>query len=410
MNEIKPIASANPLNVVRSIPTLHIPLDKIVARDDAEDDPIFTSRYVAFLRGATNVHYTRMSISRIRRGFWRPSKNGFELIEEIIRKNDIDSIKNLITSGTRLSLHIYENPNKNDDFPYVCADDTPIHAAYEDLGIPVVPVVLMGKPRDLEESAITVRSIPRGDKDYISLIEGATPVRSGGFHNFLESDEISLSNALSTLEIEIEKTKSDLKGFHKPARDANHYHHSLHSVLVRAKEHVESIRLLVDNGKLMVATSLLRPLHELALVFYIDWLMPMHIYQYLQLASVMSSEKWDAECEKERKRNVSEGVLKTDANRIKIAHLKAFKLCSVVSEKARIFPLGEEYHRSIYSFLSDMIHHDFNMTARYIDTLDHGDDMVFNGNVEHTIRHVAHATISCILSRIRSDIGSASGA
>ncbi|MFL9854362.1 hypothetical protein PQR72_01305 [Paraburkholderia madseniana] len=410
MKEIKPIASANPFNVVRSIPTFQIPPNKIIVRDDVENDPIFTSRYVAFLSGKTNVHYTRMSISRIRRGFWRSAKSEFELIEETIRNNDVDSIKDLITSGIRLSLHIYENPNKNDDFSYVCADDTPIHVAYEELGISVVPVVLMGKPRDLEESAITIRSIPRGDKDYISLIEGATPVRLNGFHNFLKSEEISLSDALSKLEIEVEKTKNDLRVFHKPARDANHYHHSLHSVLVRAKEHVESIRLLVDNGKLMVATSLLRPLHELALTFYIDWLMPMHMYQYLQLASVMSSDKWDVECEKRRKRNVSEGVLKADANRIKIAHLKAFRFCSVVAEKARIFPLGEEYHKSIYSFLSDMVHHDFSMTARYIDTLDHGDNMVFNENVEHTIRHVAHATISCILSRIRSDIGSAAGA
>ncbi|WP_265922984.1 DUF5677 domain-containing protein [Cupriavidus nantongensis] len=405
MQSIEPISSADPLKVIRSLPLIDIPINKITTRDVIQTDPIFESRYRAFLSGRTNVHYTRMPLSQIRRGFWRAHDGGFILIEEEVERRGIEELKALISFGNRPALFIYENPNSDDSFSYVCTDDLPVHAAYEDLGISVVPAVLMGKPRKLEETAVAIRSICRGPEGPIHLIEGVTPVEQSSFHDLLQSSDLSVSESLARLASEIELTKIDIRTFHKQGKEAYHYHHSLYSVLVRAKEQIDSIRLLIDDGKLLVATSLLRPLHELALTFYIDWLMPTHMYQYLQIASIMSLNEWETACEKDKKKHISEGMSKSDANRIKCAHIMAFRLCSIVAEKVRFFPFGEEYHRSIYSFLSDMVHHDFSMTARYIDALDHGDDVVFNGNVAHTIRHVAHATVSAILSRIRADIG-----
>lgn len=402
---LAPIASSDPLKVIRSVPLVEIPLDKIVIRNDIPDDPIFQSRYIAFLEGRTNVHYTRISLSRIRRGFWRPCTTGFELIEEDLNISHVESIKTLISSGNRLALFIYENPNKNDNYSYICTDDIPVHAAYDELGISIVPVVLMGKPKNLEESAFTVRSISAGRKGITASIEGATPTLRDSFKDILQSQNLSLSDTLSNLSHEIEKTKIDLKLFHKNSSNTIHYHHSLYSVLVRAKEQIESIRIIADMENLMVAASLLRPLHELALVFYIDWLMPMHVYKYLQLSSLISQSEWEKRCETERKRLISDGTTKTDAARITSANIWMFRLCNIVSEKARIFPYGDEYHKGVYSFLSDMVHHDFSMTARYVDTLEHGDNSVFIGNVSKTISHIAHGTISLIVSRIRSDIG-----
>ncbi|UVE69794.1 hypothetical protein L2Y90_24070 [Burkholderia pyrrocinia] len=402
---LAPIASSDPLKVIRSTPLVEIPLNKITIRDDIPDDPIFDSMYIAFLRGKTNVHYTRVSISKIRRGFWQPCASGFNLIEENIERKNINYIKSLISSGNRLSLFIYENQNKTDNYQYICSDDLPVHAAYEELGITVVPVVLMGKPKNLEESAFTVRSIPVGNGEVTASVEGATPVLRDSFQNILQSPNLPLSDALLGLSKEIERTKIDLRLFHKNSSDAIHYHHSLYSVLVRAKEQIDSIRIISENGNLMVAASLLRPLHELALVFYIDWLMPSHIYKYLQLTSLMSLNEWEKRCEAERKGLISSGTSKNSAARIKSANVNMFRLCSTVSEKARIFPYGNEYHKGIYSFLSDMIHHDFSMTARYLDTMEHGDNSVFIGNVSKTIQHIAHGTISLIISRIRSDIG-----
>ncbi|WP_155629142.1 DUF5677 domain-containing protein [Burkholderia cepacia] len=402
---LAPIASSDPLKVIRSAPLVKIPLNKIAIRNDVPDDPIFDSRYTAFLQGRTNVHYTRASLSRIRRGFWQPCASGFNLIEENIERRNINYVKSIILSGNRLSLFVYENPNKTDNYQYVCSDDLPVHAAYEELGITVVPIVLMGKPKNLEESAFTVRSIQIGNNEVTASVEGTTPVLRDSFPNILQSPHLKLSDALLRLSNEIERTKIDLRLFHKNSDDTIHYHHSLYSVLVRAKEQIDSIRIISENGNLMVAASLLRPLHELALVFYIDWLMPTHIYKYLQLTSLMSQNEWEKRCEAERKRLTLNGTSKNNAARIKSSNINLFRLCSTVSEKARIFPYGDEYHKGIYSFLSDMIHHDFSMTARYLDTMEHGDNSVFIGDVSKTIQHIAHGTISLIISRIRSDIG-----
>lgn len=405
MQSISPISSSNPLKIIRSLPLIEIPSNLISIRDDIPEDPIFESKYAAFVEGRTNVHHTRMSISCIRKGFWRSHALGFDLVEERVRRDDIEHVKGMIWFGNRPALFIYENPNKGDSFSYVCTDDIPVHAAYEELGISMVPVVLMGKPRNLQESAVTVKAIPIHGKGHIELIDGTTTVEQKTFKNLLHVSNISLSETLSILVAKIEKVKNRLKDFHKPANTTYHYHQSLYSVLVRTKEQVESIKLLADSGKLLVAASLLRPLHELALTFYIDWLMPTHMYRYLQFASVMSLDKWKDFCEKEKRQRISEGVSKSDANKIVASHTKAFALCSGVVEKARIFPFGENYHKRIYSLLSDIVHHDFSMTARYADTLDHGDDMVFNGNLAQTISRVAHATVSSILTRVQSDTG-----
>jgi len=134
MQSISPISSSNPLKIIRSLPLIEIPSNLISIRDDIPEDPIFESKYAAFVEGRTNVHHTRMSISCIRKGFWRSHALGFDLVEERVRRDDIEHVKGMIWFGNRPALFIYENPNKGDSFSYVCTDDIPVHAAYEELG------------------------------------------------------------------------------------------------------------------------------------------------------------------------------------------------------------------------------------------------------------------------------------
>lgn len=80
-------------------------------------------------------------------------------------------------------------------------------------------------------------------------------------------------------------------------------------------------------------------------------------------------------------------------------------LASKVSEKARIFPFGEEHHQDVYSFLSKIAHHDFSMTARYTHTLEHGDESVFNEDIISTSIYCADFFVAAIIARIIDDVG-----
>lgn len=406
-----PQLSANPLQLVRELPTSLIPLDQIKAPEGVSHDEIFHSRYVAFLKGKVPIHETRISLVHIRRGMWKRTGVDWVLSDDLsTNSTNVKYVIGLIRLGSRPVLHLYENPNPTDDKRYVCTDDTVAHAAYELLGISKVPVALMAKPRDLEESCLSIRCFPRKGEAAIPLMDGTVAVAHDTAPSILGSTRHDTRSSLRRLIAAIGELKGSLRSFHQPGAAALHYHHTLYSVLLRAEECLDSICLLIDANRPLIAAGLLRSLHELALIFYVDWLAPGHTYRYLQMASVTSEKDWAAQCEVWRKRDIAAGTSIVDAKNIKDAHMRAFRLCCVVGERARLFPLGERFQRDIYSFLSDVIHHDFSMTARYTHTLDHGDEAVYHTDATKTIVHVADLLVGAIVSRIRADIGASTGA
>ncbi|WP_197388469.1 hypothetical protein [Ralstonia pseudosolanacearum] len=405
MHTPPPELSANPLTLVRSLPTKLIPLDQIGTREGIITDEIFRSKYAAFLLGKAPIHETRVSLSTIRRGFWKKAQSGWNLIEDPIPVADLDHIIDMIRLGDRPALHLYENPNPADGKKLVCADDAALHAAYEKLGISKVPAVLMAKPRDLEESCLSVRYFPCKGKPHVSLLDGFVPVAHETAPSILGKKKPPIKECLDQLSLALAETMALLKRFHRPGATKLHYHHTLYSVLLRASECIDSMRLLVISGKQLAAAGLLRSLYELTLVFYVDWLSPGHVYRYLQMASVISEKEWEATRENWNKSYVSKGASPIEAKNIKDAHMRAFRLGRVIGERARLFPLGEKFQRDVYSFLSDVVHHDFSMTARYTHTLDHGDEAIYHEDVVQTIAHLADILVAAMVSRIRDDIG-----
>jgi hypothetical protein len=400
-----PQLSANPLQLVRQLPTSLVPLDQLKAPEGVSEDEIFLSKYVAFLRGKVPLHETRASLSTIRRGLWKRDGDNWTLVDDLSLQADVDHVVDLIRLGSRPVLYLYENPNPGDDKRFVCTDDTVVHAAYERLGISKVPVVVMAKPRDLEESSLSIRCFPRKGKDPVVLLDGTVSVTHQTVPSILGSERGEPADSLNALLAAIGQVKRALKSFHKPGATALHYHHTLYSVLLRAEECVDSMRLLIAANRPLIAAGLLRSLHDLALVFYVDWLAPGHTYRYLQMASVTTEKDWEARCEAWRKEAIADGTPLIDAKNIKDAHMRAFRLCCIVGERARLFPLGERLQRDVYSFLSDVVHHDFSMTARYTHTLDHGDEAVYHTDATRTIVHVADILVAAIVSRISDDIG-----
>lgn len=404
---LSPEFSANPLALVRSLPTEMIPIDQIKVPEGLPTDEIFLAKYKAFLLGRSPVHETRVPLAEIRRGFWKKTDGKWVLMCEHQDAEHIEDALRMVRLGSRPVLHLYENPNSDDTFRYVCTDDAVMHAAYERLGIAKVPVALMAKPRDLAESCISVRNYPRGKRQHIALIDGFVPVTSKLVPSVLGSRKLDLPVSLRLLLLALASTKQALKSFHAPGSTTLHYHHTLYSVLLRAEDCVESMRLLLEAGKPLAAAGLLRSLHELVLVFYVDWLAPGQTYRYLQLASVMTEAKWFDSCEQGVREDIANGATPIEANNIRDAQMRGFRLGSVVGERARLLPLGEEFQRSIYSFLSEVIHHDFSMTARYAFTLDHGDEAIYHEDATRTIIHVSDVLVGAIVSRVQDDIGQA---
>ncbi len=406
MSGTPPPLNSNPLALIRALPTRRVRLDQIAIPEGLAHDEIFLSRYTAFLSGKVPTHETRISLDRIRRGFWKQDAGKWALQCDPVSEAKLEYAIELIRLGDRPALHLYDNPNPDDPRRFVCADDVTSHAAYEKLGIAKVPVVLMAKPRNLEESCLSVRCFRRGKmKETVPLSDGVVPFMPDFVPSILGTIKPQIGECLNQLLAALGETKNAIKQFHQAGATTLHYHHTLYSIILRAEDCVASIRMLLEAKKPLTAAGLLRSLYELALVFYVDWLAPGHTYRYLQMASVMSEKDWEARCEEWRKSDIAAGASILEAKNIRDAHMRAFRLACMVGEKARLFPLGEKFQREIYSFLSDVIHHDFSMTARYTHTLDHGDEVVYNEDAMNTIVHVTDLLVAAMVSRIRDDIG-----
>ncbi|THF63290.1 DUF5677 domain-containing protein [Pseudothauera rhizosphaerae] len=397
--------SANPLALIRGLPTKKIPLDQIVTKEGAVTDEIFLNKYLGYLKGKVTIYATRMPLSRIRPGFWRPSNPGFEYICDNVTDDDVRFMEDLIRLGDRSALHVYPNPNKADPFDFVCPDDVASYRAYESLGIRTPPVILIGKPESLDESGIGIRQYKCTYNPLTSHMDGIVSVTHKMVPSILGTNRPDHASALARLIETVQTTKEKVKNFHRGGVTTLHYHHTLYSVLLRAQETLEAIKLLSGHGLHLNAASLVRTLYELALTFYVDWIAPTQMYRYLQISAVMSEKEWEKYCDETYHEQVKAGLSAYDAKRLKDAKMFGFRLVSVVAEKARLFPLGLEHHKDLYSFLSDITHHDFSMTARYTNTLEHGDESVFNEDAASTTIYCADLFTAAIVARVLDDIG-----
>jgi len=363
------------------------------------------SLYKAFLIGRAPAHNTRIALTSIRAGFWSTKGNAFELVIDDVPQDNVEYVMDMVRLGDRPALHVYESPNKADQFRFVCPDDVALHAAYSILGVTAVPAVLFGKPRGLIESCISTRSLKAGSQERISLCESISPATRTMVPTFFGSDPPAAGEALSVLIAAVRGAKEKVKRFHRGGAVTLHYHHSIYSVLLRAEQTLRSIKLLCEAGLYLNAATLVRPLYELLLTFYVDWLAPTHMHRYMQIAALCKESHWKSQCDSDRVHYIKEGATPTEAKLIRDAHVFSFQLCSVVSEKARLFPLGEKHHRDLYSFLSDLLHHDYSIDARYTHTLEHGDEAVFDEDAVTTIVRWADIFTAELVSQVESDIG-----
>lgn len=397
--------NSNPLSLVRSLPTQNIPIDKIKVRDDIEHDDIFLDKYTKYLKGKLKSYATRLSLSNVKPGFYQPSQHGLVYkCDEYIKEN-VEYLKDLIRMGHRPALFVYENICKKDEQTFLCPDDVSSYHAYKELNITKPPTIILGCKKNLEESCYVIRAMKCTYNDRTEHFESFLGVEHKLQPSLLGLEKPPYSDCFNILLESVRGTKQRVKEFHKGGSVKLHYHHTLYSILQRAEESLESMKLLFDRGLYVNAGAVVRSLYELALTFYIDWLGPEQIYKYLQMASVTKLKEWEKYCDDTLKKQLKDGLSRSDAQLLKDAKMRGYLLASTVSEKARLFPFGEEHHQDVYSFLSKIAHHDFSMTARYTHTLEHGDESVFNEDILNTAIYCADFFVAAIITRIIDDVG-----
>lgn len=397
--------NSNPLSLARGFPTTNIPIDKIKCRD-VEHDRIFHEKYKKYLTGKLKLFATRLPLNKITPGFYKPSADGFEYVCDDCSEVNMESIIELIRLGDRPPLHLYHNINKSDQKIFVCPDDVPVFYAYKRLGINFAPVLILGSNKSTIESSLVTRSLKCTYNPYTPHIEGIIGKQHKTVPSLLGNQKPSYEKCFKILINATQEAKSSLKKFHKGGMVKHHYHHTLYSILLRAQETLRAMEILFDENLFLNSASLVRNLYELTLTFYLDWLAPTQTYKFLQLASVTNRKAWEKDCKKTLNEQIKKGLSHNEAQKLFDAKMFGYNIASVVSEKARLFPLGEEHHQGIYSFLSKIIHHDFSMAARYTHTLEHGDETIFNKDAIDTTLYCADIFTTAIITRIIDDIGS----
>lgn len=373
--------------------------------EDVEFDPIFYELYCKFLLGESFIAYTRISTARIASGFLREdSKGNLEHVRDPGDPRVVQHLATLIRGGRRPALHVYGN-RFSSPIEFLCPDDAVTYEAYRLLGIQKVPVAIL-KPResDLEESAIfTLRcTTPDGGIEYIHHTSSA---EFDSVESFLGSSPPESFEIASGMLIEsIECANQCLRAFHLSGIVDLHYHHTLSSTLFRLAQAIRGMQVMVEKGLYYQALTLLRSMYELVLFFYIDWLAPQIIGPWLQLSAGVSKRRWTEKRRAYYEEKKAEGWDPSTIKTLLKADNRTYDLVSRVSKKARINPLNRR-HSELYGYLSQIVHQDFTMTARYAHTLENDMDFQRDKALLADIIVFADVLAAQVVSRVVADTG-----
>lgn len=363
-----------------------------------EKDEIFIKKYSSFISGKTDAYITRISLSKIKPGFYKRKTNRWKYFIDNIPKAYIDIIVRSIREGHRSILHLYINPNDKCEFTYVCPDDVAIYKAYKKLGIKKVPVMILGRRQELEESALIQKSFKTNGSQYNQYFYRVDIVNKNSFQSILGNvDNNDISFKLDKLYNIIDQLKTEHRNFHLH-NETFHYHNIIFSMLIRTLECLKSIKILINSDLYLPAISIARNLYEITLTFYISWLCPSFL-PFIQLANSSSF------------RELEKIWMNGDKNHENIdTFIQTMKyqynIADSVIEKAKISPFGELYYKEYYSLFSKIVHHDFSVHARYKHTLIHGDEVIYDNDIKGTLLFMIDTCVTLIYTKISDDIGS----
>ena len=370
-----------------------------------EHDPIFAALYREYLQGHRTVYLTRISLGRIRCGFYRESDPGqFQYFCDEPPPSDITSMTDVIRQGDRSVLYIYSNPNKGDCAQFVSPDDVAVFRAYESLGVKKVPVVLLSTPEELEESALGMRHFRVGKESLPAHLVSSHPGTTGSVPAFVGSQppEKTLSS-LQILRDRIADAQQRVRQFHTPAGHANHYHHTLYSTLFRLDETLRAVMLLLERDMWHQAVPLLRTLYETSLNFYLDWLAPQQMCAFFAMAAVLDSQGIREVVDYASTFERPDGT-RAAHREIRSAVIRTFEIVRSVRKKAELSPLGLQFYKNMYSFMSAVTHQDFEIVANFAHTLDQRERPQFERRTMESLLMSADLIVAKVVIRILDDV------
>ena len=382
--------------------TSSVQIKDIHCREDVEIDTIFEKKYIHFLRGKKQALLTRLPLASILNGFYRQNNGSLELIEDPVNRDMVDYMKAEIRSGRRPALYICKNIFTKEEFPYSAPDDHHVYIAYKELEIHSVPVVLLEASDKLPESAFQVRHQLYHEQNLGAFICAASPhPQRNDFHSILGENICSTNDAaLAKIQLSIEKLISDLKGFHGNYSTGIHYHQTLFSVLYRLNENIQAIRLLIENDYYYQAVALLRSIYEISLDFYVDWLAPEEVGFWLQTHSRVNRKGFESAIElASPSENPKKSKMWIESMRY------CYDFLGNVSNKASMSPLGRNFYDEVYTFTSEVIHQDFNMTENYAVFMENPEHRSFDAKAIKTLVRFVDMIAGKVCWRVATDIG-----
>ncbi|PBP93251.1 hypothetical protein [Pseudomonas congelans] len=391
-----------PSKLIRRPLTSAVSIKDIHCRKDVVVDPNFEKKYIHFLSGKKQALLTRLPLASILNGFYRRNKGDFELIQDPVNRGMVDYVKAGIRSGHRPALYICKNIFKKEEFRYNAPDDNHVFIAYNELKIHSVPVVLLEASDKLPESAFQIRHQFYHKENLGAFICAASPhPQRDDFHSILGEDISTTSDAaLAQIQFSIENLIGSLKSFHGDYSTGIHYHQTLFSVLYRLNENIQAIRLLINNNFYYQAVALLRSLYEISLDFYVDWLAPEEVGFWLQTHSRVNRKGFDCAIELAcSSENPKKNKLWVESMRY------CYDFLGNVSNKANMSPLGRNFYDEVYTFTSEVIHQDFNMTEHYALFMENPEHRSFDAKAIKTLVRFVDMIAGKVCWRVAADIG-----
>ncbi|HCG8477102.1 TPA: hypothetical protein NJ560_004591 [Vibrio parahaemolyticus] len=387
--------------IKRSLPTYKVNVDDLRFDNTYEIDPLVPKKYQKFCEGKLKLFLTRLRICRITPGFYKPTKSGLVYVYEKPESKDIEIVKTAIRQGHRPLLYLYHSIKPDDD-SLLCSDDLIAYNAYLELGISMPPVAIYASKKGIEESCF----ILRGGIDKAGIYNYVE-----GFHyhtykelplKWREKGEMSPKVFFEESISELNQAREKLALFHVEGQI--HYHHTVSAILERVTTSLASIEMLFKEEHYLCAASIVRMMYEVLLNYYIDWLSPDIMPEFLQINSVTSSKERMDGYNIAFKQRVKKGISKTRATKLKDSDLRCDQLASKVIEKAKMLPVDEQFHHRIYSRLSKIAHHSFSVNELHFEKA-HGLDSQNYKTLIYEIIGVSDFVVKQTLNMTSGDVG-----
>jgi hypothetical protein len=362
------------------------------------EDTHFTKLYQRYSLGKLLGVATRGPIARILPGVYRLSSE--DRVEHIACESATDAINAMtydIRCGHRPSLFLYKGIFGESKNHFVCSDDLTAYYAYKNLGICRVPAIILGKHKDLlSESGICTRGDPRklGSFVYDSVLALSPNSAQSFLGDWDTLKKMDPLRAVSTLKQHAQDAAKCIEVFHREAHpsDEIHYHHTLHSVAYRLFETLQAIEQLLAQNLSRQVRFLVRPLYEMFLNFYVDWLYPEKVGPLLQAVSIL------------KRAAPTQPEIETLRKSVTATYGRLVGVVTNAAEKGRLSPLGQVLHQQIYSSLSQVIHQDFGVTSEYGETLTGSTPTMSSEDTLEQVRWLDLITAATV-SRIVDDVG-----